>query len=657
MNWEGSFFLSESQRHDEDITIKTDNSPPEDNITQLLTNNNNNNNTLRLSSHKKNTNTDTCSSPLTSILFNIVFHPHQYIQSHYFDNNSTFTKTTNNTSTSITTTSSTATSNNNNNNNNNIDNNNINYNSNSSNSSSYSHYIYSSIKEGLLTNKYLTNINNNNHYNSNMSSSPLSTSSASIDDEIENTEGEGDHSHCIDNNNNNSNSHNSRSSSHHNENNHIVSSSPPKHANNNKDRPINLPNQSSPIKHFALDIGGTLAKLVVLMIVLIFIIENKLHLEDGKPKMVRVTGGGAYKYADLFEQKLGCTLVKEDEMHCLIRGTNFLLNNIHRESYTYSGQINQPNPKEFVDKVENPYPYLLVQIGSGVSVIRVDSETSFQRVDGTSLGGGTFWGLCSLLTGTTDFDEMLEMTKNGHSNNVDLVVGDIYGTDYSKVGLSSDTIASSFGKIIYQQEGQMQQEAKYSREDIAQSLLKMVSNNIGQIAYLNSQRYGLNKIYFGGFFIRDHPNTMQRISFAIDFWSKGKTKAMFLVHDGYLGALGAFLGPSEEKNNEAEPEHESWLKRTTRELQRLFTTSKPEVVITNQKQGDNNNNTPTTSTTTNTTNNNNTSSSRTSIRSSNHSDGLEFDDMPCSCGGEFCEGLVCKVVVPPLSTHPIQVLK
>jgi pantothenate kinase len=32
---------------------------------------------------------------------------------------------------------------------------------------------------------------------------------------------------------------------------------------------------------------------------------------------------------------------------------------------------------------------------------------------------------------------------------VDLLVGDIYGTDYSRMGLKSDVIASSFGKIMY----------------------------------------------------------------------------------------------------------------------------------------------------------------------------------------------------------------
>ena len=48
----------------------------------------------------------------------------------------------------------------------------------------------------------------------------------------------------------------------------------------------------------------------------------------------------------------------------------------------------------------------------------------------------------------------------------------------------------------------------------------MVSYNIGHLAYLNAMRYGLHRVFFGGFFIRGHPYTMETISFAINFWSK-----------------------------------------------------------------------------------------------------------------------------------------
>ena len=47
------------------------------------------------------------------------------------------------------------------------------------------------------------------------------------------------------------------------------------------------------------------------------------------------------------------------------------------------------------------YPYLLVTIGSGVSILMVESESKFERIGGTATGGGTFWGLGRLLTGAT----------------------------------------------------------------------------------------------------------------------------------------------------------------------------------------------------------------------------------------------------------------
>ena len=46
----------------------------------------------------------------------------------------------------------------------------------------------------------------------------------------------------------------------------------------------------------------------------------------------------------------------------------------------------------FEDKTDT-FPYLLVNIGSGVSIICIKNETEWERVGGTAMGGGTFWGL------------------------------------------------------------------------------------------------------------------------------------------------------------------------------------------------------------------------------------------------------------------------
>ena len=64
----------------------------------------------------------------------------------------------------------------------------------------------------------------------------------------------------------------------------------------------------------------------------------------------------------------------------------------------------------------------------------------------------------------------------------------------------------------------------YDPADIAMALCRMVSYNIGHLAYLNAKRYGLPRVFFGGFFIRGHPYTMETISFAIRFWSKARPR-------------------------------------------------------------------------------------------------------------------------------------
>ncbi|RZB72592.1 pantothenate kinase 2-like [Glycine soja] len=354
---------------------------------------------------------------------------------------------------------------------------------------------------------------------------------------------------------------------------------------------ILLPNQSDDLSHLALDIGGSLIKLVYfsrhedqsaddkrkrsvkerlglsngnrrsfpilggrlhfvkfetrkINECLDFIYSKQLHCggleshySDGvtdQNGIIKATGGGAYKYADLFKERLGVSLDKEDEMNCLVAGANFLLKAIRHEAFTH-----MEGHKEFVQIDPNDlFPYLLVNIGSGVSMIKVDGDGKFERVSGTNVGGGTYWGLGRLLTKCKSFDELLELSQKGDNRTMDMLVGDIYGgLDYSKIGLSASTIASSFGKTI----SEKKELEEYRPEDISLSLLRMISYNIGQIAYLNALRFRLKRIFFGGFFIRGHAYTMDTISFAVHFWSNGEAQAMFLRHEGFLGALGAFM--------------------------------------------------------------------------------------------------------------------
>ncbi|XP_077168900.1 4'-phosphopantetheine phosphatase isoform X2 [Paroedura picta] len=271
----------------------------------------------------------------------------------------------------------------------------------------------------------------------------------------------------------------------------------------------------------------------------------KDHLVNTETKVIKATGGGAYKFKDLIEKKLGLKVDKEDVMTCLIKGCNFVLKNIPHEAFAY---LKDADP-EFRFQMNHPniFPYLLVNIGSGVSIVKVETEDKFEWIGGSSIGGGTFWGLGALLTKTKKFDELLQLASKGQHTNVDMLVKDVYGGAYQTLGLSGNLIASSFGKSATA-------DKDFSKEDMAKSLLHMISNDIGQLACLYAKLHNLNKIYFGGFFIRGHPVTMRTITYSINFFSKGEVQALFLRHEGYLGAIGAFLKGAEEDN----PNQYSW---------------------------------------------------------------------------------------------------
>ncbi|OSX70726.1 hypothetical protein BU14_0678s0004 [Porphyra umbilicalis] len=352
----------------------------------------------------------------------------------------------------------------------------------------------------------------------------------------------------------------------------------------------------------------------------------------GGVRLIRATGGGAYKYADLFATVIGVQLVRLDEMACTVAGLNLMLTRFEAEVYEFHSTAERPpSPASSPAKGQahakgghavangldddsggggggggygNPFPYLLVNIGSGVSIVHVTGYGQFTRISGSSLGGGTFWGLSRLLTHCKTFDEVIELTKAGDNAAVDMLVGDIYGAGgYGALGLSPDVIAASFGKVTMRRDeeggasggwrgaraaaidlyravaravigtfylwlgvlaalpgvGGLARAAgldallaaeplantrlarHFHAPDVALSLLRMVSYNIGQVAVLNARLLGLHHVYFGGNFVRDVPYTMHAISYAVGFWSDGDTVARFLKHDGFLGAVGAFL--------------------------------------------------------------------------------------------------------------------
>jgi type II pantothenate kinase len=258
-----------------------------------------------------------------------------------------------------------------------------------------------------------------------------------------------------------------------------------------------------------------------------------------KQSNIPATGGGAHKFAKEFKDTLDTTFNKIDELDCLIAGLNFLLENVRDECYYLETPEKPLTSKRISIQISESkqYPYLLVNIGSGVSILRVDSETSFTRVGGSCIGGGTYWGLCRLLTKANTFEDTMKMCTEGDHNKVDMSVGDIYGGDYEKFSLPSTTVASSFGHMVMNKDP----EDGISKADMASSLLHMIGGNIAQIAYLTAVREKTKHVIFAGNFLRHNPLSLGFIGYSIKFWSNNDVNALFLKHEGYFGSIGALI--------------------------------------------------------------------------------------------------------------------
>lgn len=180
-----------------------------------------------------------------------------------------------------------------------------------------------------------------------------------------------------------------------------------------------------------------------------------------------------------------------------------------------------------------PYPHLLVSLGTGTSILRMDGEGVVARVGGTALGGGTLRGLGRLLLGTDDHERLVALAATGDRRNVDLLVGDLYRP--GGIALVPDLTAANFGKA---------HDPRAS--DVAHALLGLVGENVallaGQIAVaLASASDGgaprrRPDVVYAGSTLRNNPLLVEILGSVTALVG---ARASFLPFGELTGALGA----------------------------------------------------------------------------------------------------------------------
>lgn len=277
------------------------------------------------------------------------------------------------------------------------------------------------------------------------------------------------------------------------------------------------------------------------------------------PRFINVTGGGALKFQSELRTGFPQThFSKVDEMDAIAIGFSFLVRRAN-SAFLFDSQSQKRTPVP-LDEVSAPFPLLLVNIGSGVSMILIKGPADFKRVQGSPIGGGTVVGLGKALFQAKSFEEIMELSMVGDSSNVDLSVGELLGAPPNDEFWNINTLAASLAKLNTLSLGSI------SRSDLAQSIVRMVSYNIGYIAYLVSCLHNVNRIYFSGKYVNKHIPTMEAIAYAVKFYENWKPppcalethapepgspltlgyfgrkcEVRFLHQEGYVGAIGALL--------------------------------------------------------------------------------------------------------------------
>mmetsp|Transcript_18551 Transcript_18551/g.59089 ORF Transcript_18551/g.59089 Transcript_18551/m.59089 type:complete len:397 (-) Transcript_18551:98-1288(-) len=281
---------------------------------------------------------------------------------------------------------------------------------------------------------------------------------------------------------------------------------------------------------------------------------------------VVAAGGGAHKYAALFEEVLRVRLVPFAELAALVEGLHFLravgpADELYAlpgpapggdgsgSAATSGGEgVASEAAEKRVAWEEVDFPYIVVNIGSGVSVLLLEREgcespgegrggaaggATFRRVGGTACGGATFLGLGRALTGVADYHKLLALAEAGDASLVDTTVGDIYGEiGCAALGFPPSMTAVNFGALAHGGEAPLP-----AKRHLAAAVLQLVVQaSVLQAMAHATPRGAADRVLFVGGFLSDNQLARRLVA---NTTRKLGGRALFSRHADFLGGLGS----------------------------------------------------------------------------------------------------------------------
>jgi type II pantothenate kinase len=173
-------------------------------------------------------------------------------------------------------------------------------------------------------------------------------------------------------------------------------------------------------------------------------------------------------------------------------------------------------------------PHLLVSLGTGTSILRIDEGHHAARVGGTGLGGGTMRGFGRLLLDEPDHDILASLAAQGDRRRVDLLVSDLYAA--GEIPIPGDVTAANLGRVT-------------SRDprDLAHAIVGLIGENVGLLAGALARVNGGRplEIVYAGATLRSNSALRDVLAFTNSL--VGAT-ARFLPHGEFVGAVGSIRG-------------------------------------------------------------------------------------------------------------------
>lgn len=112
---------------------------------------------------------------------------------------------------------------------------------------------------------------------------------------------------------------------------------------------------------------------------------------------------------------------------------------------------------------------LIISMGTGTAYVRVEGG-KIEHIGGTGLGGGTLLNLCNELTDTKNFQEIVDLAKDGNVENVNLLIRDI--TKEKIPTLPDNFTAANFARI----------KENATKADLALGIIYMVFETLAMLA-------------------------------------------------------------------------------------------------------------------------------------------------------------------------------